>query len=119
MADRELKTCSSCPAFYALSGQGGKAAICRARPPVVFQDKEYFRGSTRSMLFGAYPAVGTFPLVRPDDYCMEHPDNRGIFLHGGPVVVPHPDPSQDLSQAEDVESAVEARQPQTPAQPGL
>jgi hypothetical protein len=118
VGDRDLKTCSTCPAFYALTGQG-KAAICRARPPVVFQDKEYFRGSTRSMLFGAYPAVGTFPLVRPDDYCMEHPDNRSIFMHGGPVVVPRPAPADDLSQAEDIERVLQERQPEVPPKPGL
>jgi hypothetical protein len=78
MAEADYHRCLSCPAYYQLTGEGG-AGVCRARPPVVFQDRDYFRGSTRSMLFGAYPAVGTFPLVKRDDFCMEHPGNRELW----------------------------------------
>jgi hypothetical protein len=94
MADREIKTCVSCPAYYPLISEAG-AGLCRCRPPVALSDKDFFRGSTRSMLFGAYPIVGGFPLVREHDYCMEHPENRGTFMHGGPVVVPHFDNDDD------------------------
>jgi hypothetical protein len=73
-----ISTCSTCPAFRRIPGEG-RAGTCQAAPPVVFQEPEYFRGSSRSLLFGSYPAVGTFPLVSEDDFCMSHPANRGAW----------------------------------------
>jgi hypothetical protein len=70
--------CSTCPAFAELPGEGG-AGTCRSAPPVVLQEEKYFRGSSRDLLFGTYPVVGAFPLVRKEDYCMAHPKNRGLI----------------------------------------
>jgi len=47
-------------------------------PPVVLQDERFFRGPTRELPFGAFAAVGAFPLVRADDFCMAHPRNRHL-----------------------------------------
>lgn len=101
VADRELKTCATCPAYWPLASEVG-AGVCRCRPPVPLPDKDFFRGSTRSMLFGAYPVVGGFPLVRERDYCMEHPENRSTFMHGGAVVIPQAEENDD-SLAGDVD----------------
>jgi len=70
--------CGTCPAFDELPGEGG-AGTCRSAPPVVLQAEKYFRGSSRDLLYGTYPVVGAFPLVRRDDYCMAHPKNRGLI----------------------------------------
>ncbi len=70
--------CATCPAFAPEPGEGD-AGTCRSAPPVVQLGETYFRGSTRELPFGAYPAVGAFPLVRTDDYCMAHPRNRGLL----------------------------------------
>lgn len=70
--------CSTCPAFEELPGEGG-AGTCRSAPPVVLQAESYFRGSSRDLLYGTYPVVGAFPLVRREDYCMAHPKNRGLI----------------------------------------
>ena len=114
MADRELKTCITCPAYYPLISEAG-AGLCRCRPPVALTDKEFFRGSTRSMLFGAYPIVGGFPLVRETDYCMEHPENRSIFMHGGAVVIPRAESESD-ALAGDVDHLLgeDKRRPEPP-----
>jgi len=76
MDEDALRRCSTCPAFAELPGEEG-TGTCRSAPPVVLQAEKYFRGSTRGVLFGAYPAVGAFPLVREEDFCMAHPGNRG------------------------------------------
>jgi len=90
MAEPELQTCKTCPAFSFLTGETASttSGVCRAHAPVVFQDKEYFRGSTRSMLFGVYPAVGVFPLTKKDDWCMEHPGNREFWEKGIKAALP-------------------------------
>jgi len=49
--------CSTCPAFAELPGEGG-TGTCRSAPPVVLQAEKYFRGSSRGLPYGAYPAVG-------------------------------------------------------------
>jgi hypothetical protein len=77
-----INTCGTCPAFHRIAGEG-RAGTCQAAPPVVFQDHEYFRGSSRSLLYGCYPAVGTFPLVSEDDFCMAHPANREAWRPAG------------------------------------
>ena len=71
--------CDTCPAFAELEGEGG-SGTCRAAPPVPLQAEHYFRGSSRELLFGAYPVVGAFPLVRTEDYCMSHPKNRVLIM---------------------------------------
>ena len=81
MSEPQLESCSTCPAFLALTGEK-TFGVCRAHAPVALQDREFFRGSTRSMLFGAYPSVGTFPLVQATAWCMEHPVNRGFWAKG-------------------------------------
>lgn len=70
--------CATCPAFSELQGEEG-AGTCRSAPPVVLQGERYFRGGTRDLPFGTYPAVAAFPLVHADDYCMAHPKNRGLL----------------------------------------
>jgi len=87
MPEPELKTCETCTAFLPLIGEGA-AGVCRKNPPTVLQGGEYFRGSTRSMLFGAYPSVGAFPLVQGHDWCMEHPGNREFWAKGVRAAVP-------------------------------
>jgi hypothetical protein len=79
MDEDGVHRCSTCPAFAELPGEGG-AGTCRSAPPVVLQEVTYFRGSSRDLLYGTYPVVGAFPLVRKDDYCMAHPKNRGLIL---------------------------------------
>ena len=69
--------CESCPAFIGLEGEGG-TGTCRAAPPQPLQAEQYFRGSSRDLLFGSYPVVGSFPLVHSDDFCMAHPKNRHL-----------------------------------------
>ena len=81
MAEPELKTCKTCPAYSPLTGEE-MSGVCRAHAPVVFQHADYFRGSTRSMLFGVYPAVGVFPLTKQDEWCLEHPGNREFWEKG-------------------------------------
>jgi hypothetical protein len=79
MDEQGAFTCKSCPAFHELPGEGG-AGTCRAAPPTPLQSGEYFRGSSRDLLFGSYPVVGAFPLVRGEvDFCMAHPKNRVTF----------------------------------------
>jgi hypothetical protein len=100
MSEPELKTCKSCPAFTNLTGEAtsGTSGVCRAHAPVAFQDKEYFRGSTRSMLFGVYPAVGVFPLTKEDDWCMEHPGNRDFWAKGIKAAVPAGADTMDIPE---------------------
>lgn len=74
-----MQRCRTCPAFCELAGEGG-AGTCRAAPPAVLQSEEYFRGSSRDLLYGTYPVVGAFPLVHDDDYCMSHPGNRTALM---------------------------------------
>ena len=81
MAEPELKTCKSCPAFSPLTGEE-TSGVCRAHAPLAFQHPDFFRGSTRSMLFGVYPSVGVFPLTKPGDWCLEHPGNREYWQSG-------------------------------------
>ena len=78
MDEDGVHRCSTCPAFAELPGEGG-TGTCRSAPPVVLQAEKYFRGASRGLLYGAYPAVGAFPLVRKEDYCMAHPKNRGLI----------------------------------------
>lgn len=78
MEEQGPKRCASCPAFVLLPGEGD-AGTCRAAPPVALQAEKYFRGSSRDLPFGTYPAVGAFPLVREGDFCMAHPGNRGAM----------------------------------------
>src|SRR5450830_109315 len=78
MDEDSVHRCSTCPAFAELPGEGG-TGTCRSAPPVVLQAEKYFRGSSRGLPYGAYPAVGAFPLVRKEDYCMAHPKNRGLI----------------------------------------
>jgi len=70
-----MRRCRTCPAFGELPGEGG-AGTCHANPPTALQAGEYFRGSSRDLLFGSYPVVGAFPLVHETDFCMAHPANR-------------------------------------------
>jgi len=79
MDEDVVHRCSTCPAFAELPGEGG-AGTCRSAPPVALQEEKYFRGSSRDLLYGTYPVVGAFPLVRKEDYCMAHPKNRGLIL---------------------------------------
>jgi hypothetical protein len=72
--DQDMQRCSTCPAFCAVPGTD--AGTCRAAPPAVMQGEAFFRGPSRELPFGAFPAVGAFPLVKLDDYCMSHPGNR-------------------------------------------
>ena len=78
MDEDGVHRCSTCPAFAELPGEGG-TGTCRSAPPVVMQAEKYFRGANRGLLYGTYPAVGAFPLVRKEDYCMAHPNNRGLI----------------------------------------
>ena len=78
MDEDGVHRCSTCPALAELPGESG-AGTCRSAPPVVMQEEKYFRGSSRELLYGTYPVVGAFPLVRKDDYCMAHPKNRGLL----------------------------------------
>jgi hypothetical protein len=78
MDEDGVHRCGTCPAFAELAGGGG-AGTCRSAPPVVLQAEKYVRGSSRELPFGAYPTVGSFPLVRKDDFCMAHPKNRGLI----------------------------------------
>jgi hypothetical protein len=75
MEQPNVHRCGTCPAFAGLEGEGG-SGTCRANPPTVFPDKEMFRGSSRTPLFGSYPSVGVFPIVHEADFCMAHPKNR-------------------------------------------
>jgi hypothetical protein len=75
MAKATIHFCATCPAFHGLPGEADKGT-CQAAPPVIFPDREFFRGSNRTLPFGAYPVVGTFPLVTETDFCMAHPENR-------------------------------------------
>jgi hypothetical protein len=75
MDQESMERCRTCPAFAKIPGPG-ESGTCRAAPPVVLQQENYFRGSTRELPFGAFPVVGGFPLVTYDDYCMSHPGNR-------------------------------------------
>jgi hypothetical protein len=77
-----IHNCATCPAFPRIPGEG-RAGTCQAAPPVVFPDREFFRGSSRSLLFGTYPACGTFTLVSEDDFCMAHPENHGVWRPAG------------------------------------
>jgi hypothetical protein len=78
MDEDGVHRCSTCPAFAELPGEGG-TGTCRSAPPVALQEEKYFRGSSRDLLFGSFPVVGAFPLVRKDDFCMAHPKNRGLI----------------------------------------
>jgi len=71
--------CSTCPAFTEMEGEGG-AGTCRANPPSIFPERDFFRGSSRARLFGTYPTIGVFPITHGDDHCMAHPLNRKEFL---------------------------------------
>ena len=77
MEEQGPSRCATCPAFAGISGEEG-VGTCHSMPPAVLQAETYFRGSTRELPFGAFPAVGAFPLVRADDYCMAHPKNRHL-----------------------------------------
>ena len=77
MEENGIHRCRTCPAFVELQGEGG-AGTCRAAPPTALQNEQYFRGSSRDMLFGSYPVVGAFPLVHDSDFCMSHPANRAV-----------------------------------------
>jgi len=79
MDQESLHHCDTCPAFSELPGEGG-AGTCRAAPPAALQAEQYFRGSSRDLLFGSYPVVGAFPLVRAEDFCMSHPRNRVLSM---------------------------------------
>jgi hypothetical protein len=79
MDQETLHHCDTCPAFSELPGEGG-TGTCRAAPPVALQSEQYFRGSSRDLLFGSYPVVGAFPLVRKEDFCMAHPRNRALSM---------------------------------------
>ena len=79
MDQESVQHCDTCPAFSELEGEGG-AGTCRAAPPTALMAEQYFRGSSRDLLFGSYPVVGAFPLVRTSDYCMAHPRNRALSM---------------------------------------
>ncbi len=79
MDQESMQRCRTCPAFFKIPG-GGNAGTCRAAPPVPLQGEHFFRGSTRELPFGSFPAVGVFPLVAEDDYCMSHPKNRAALM---------------------------------------
>ncbi len=79
MSEEPLHHCDTCPAFAELPGEGG-AGTCRASPPAVLPAEHFFRGPSRDLPFGSYPAVGAFPLVRSNDFCMAHPRNRVLAM---------------------------------------
>jgi hypothetical protein len=75
--EQEPQRCVTCPAFAEIPGEEG-VGTCHSMPPVVLQGESYFRGPTRELPFAAFPAVGAFPLVRAEDFCMAHPKNRHL-----------------------------------------
>jgi len=77
MEEQGPERCGTCPAFEEIPGEEG-VGTCHSMPPVVLQDERFFRGPTRELPFGAFAAVGAFPLVRADDFCMAHPRNRHL-----------------------------------------
>lgn len=77
MDEQTQHRCNTCPAFVEVPGMSG-VGTCRSAPPVALQAESYFRGPTRDLPFGVYPAVGVFPLVGVDDFCMSHPRNRAL-----------------------------------------
>jgi hypothetical protein len=77
MEEQGPHRCRTCPAYAEIPGEDG-AGTCRSMPPVVMQDDKYFRGPSRELPFGVFPAVGAFPLVRAEDFCMAHPKNRHL-----------------------------------------
>lgn len=79
MEEESLQRCKTCPAFAEIPGEQG-AGTCRSMPPVVVQGDKFFRGPSRELPFGTFPAVGAFPLVREDDFCMAHPRNRHLTM---------------------------------------
>ncbi|MFA4966392.1 MAG: hypothetical protein WC709_12285 [Thermoleophilia bacterium] len=78
MDQEGMHHCDTCPAFKPLPGEGGTGTCCAA-PPAPLQAEQYFRGSSRDLLYGSYPVVGAFPLVGQGDFCMAHPRNRVSF----------------------------------------
>jgi hypothetical protein len=111
MAEPELSVCETCPAYLPVVNEGA-AGVCRRNPPVVFQNPEYFRGSTRSMLFGAFPAVGTFPLVKRGDWCMEHPANRDFWAKGIKAALPPAGTDEDNNIDDELKE--HSRKPEPP-----